>query len=81
MNIYKDCIVSIKKIQLCKNEIIYNIYEILYKKRLMPNLRSSTVIKVNWNTYVTNFFFKPRMLCFLHVESDYTLFQARSHAF
>lgn len=32
MNIYKDCIVSIKKIQLCKNEIIYNIYEILYKK-------------------------------------------------
>lgn len=37
MNIYKDCIVSIKKIQLCKNEIISNIYEILYKKRLMPN--------------------------------------------
>lgn len=37
MNIYKDCIVSIKKIKLCKNEIIYNIYEILYKKRLMPN--------------------------------------------
>lgn len=30
MNIYKDCIVSIKKIQLCKNEIIYNIYEMKY---------------------------------------------------
>lgn len=32
MNIYKDCIVSIKKIQLCKNEIIYNIMKYNIKK-------------------------------------------------
>lgn len=58
MNIYKDCIVSIKKIQLCKNEIIYNICEILYKKRLMPNYRSSTFIKVKVKYLHNNFFFK-----------------------
>lgn len=58
MNIYKDCIACIKKFDCVKTKLFIIFIKILYKKRLMPNYRSSTFIKVKVKCLHNNFFLK-----------------------